>query len=83
MKHRRAMTKALAPKDCRTDSDIIRLRRDNIGGDGWWVVLNSADEIVICNQRQGEDPTGKVHLSRSAMLRMCRWYLDPKYKVRP
>lgn len=61
------------PQQARTEKAMLSLARDNIGGKDWWFILDPF-EVVICNQRSGEEPTGKVRLRRRDFDRLVRWY---------
>lgn len=78
------MTDALAvarrPVKARTFDAVCRLRRDNVGGDTWWAIINSDDEMVVAQQRSGEEPTGSVTIPRDEFAALCRWYLTGRWR---
>ena len=66
--------KRLTPRTARTFAEHCRLRRDNMEAPEGWITLDTDGSVTICNQREGEESTGRVTLSRYAFNRFVDWY---------
>jgi hypothetical protein len=66
--------KKLRPRDAITFEQVCKLRTDNKSVRSGWIILNSDKQIVLCNQRNGEEATGRVEFTRSEFNRLVDWY---------
>jgi hypothetical protein len=66
--------KKLTPATAKTLNQICKLPRDNVGGRNWWTIID-VGHVVMCQQKKGEEPTGKVEMSRRDFERLCKWYM--------
>lgn len=64
----------MKPKEVKRDSDISKLRRDNVSTRRSGILLNGINEIVITNQKTGENPTGKVALTKREFQTFVDWW---------
>jgi hypothetical protein len=64
----------MKPCEVKKDSDLEKLKRDNIETGNAWVQFNHADSVVICNQVTGQEPTGKVFLTRKQFQKIVDWW---------
>lgn len=79
MKTKRKL-KPMTPHEARGFEEICSLQSDNYGGSEGWIMIDG-NQVVLCQQRPGENSTGTVHLSRGAFMRMVNWYLRPQERV--
>lgn len=66
--------KPMSPHQARTLNEICSLKSDNYGGAEGWIMIDGPD-VILKQQRSGEQPDGGVKFSRGAFKRMIDWYL--------
>jgi len=71
--------KVLSPREAKTDAQFDKLGRDNIDTKDAWILVD-AENVHICNQRDGESSTGEVSLSRKDFEKFIDWYNTGVYK---
>jgi len=64
----------MKPKDVKRECDILHCKADNVNTPRSWILFNRANEIVICNQNAGEEPTGKVFITRRDFQKFVDWW---------
>lgn len=74
--------RALTPATALTFNQVCRLKRDNVDGKTWWAMINSATEMVVRQQKNGESSTGTVIIPRHEFKRLCEWYLTGNWTKR-
>lgn len=77
MKKRR-IPQMLAPAHVRSMAEVCALQTDNADTRDGWIILNGPNEVVLKNQKMGEDATGSVTYSRRAFARLAQWFLRPQ-----
>lgn len=65
--------KTLTPKTAQSRTDVLNMKRDNVDTKSSWMIFDYP-KIIIANQRNGENSTGKVTLSRDEFERFIRFY---------
>lgn len=67
----------LTPRTANTYSKICKLKMDNVSTRKSWMLLAGdgyPNNITICNQKSGEETTGKVILSKKEFERFIKFY---------
>jgi len=68
------MTKELTPKTANTFNKICKLKRDNVSTRNSWMIMELPDRIIISNQKNGHERTGKITLTKKEFERFIRFY---------
>jgi hypothetical protein len=63
------------PATAMVEEEIARLRREYVQGPDWWVMLESGG-VVIAQQENGKECTGRVIINRRDFTRVVRWWTD-------
>lgn len=64
----------MRPRDCKTERDVLTLRRDNYDTKEGWILCQPDNLVVIQQQRTGENAIGCVELPRGEFNRMVDWW---------
>lgn len=63
----------MTPREAKTLDQICKLQTDGKDTKEAWLIVDEG-EVTICTQRNGEEATGKVRLSRRTFEALIRWY---------
>jgi hypothetical protein len=66
--------KTLSPRKAKTFNQICSLQTDGKHTKNSWICLNSGSSIAIHNQRNGEESTGRVVISKREFNALIDWY---------
>ena len=64
----------MKPRDCRTESDLLKMRRDNISAGDFWMI-SGAQGVTIAAQKVGSEPTGMVKVPHKTFARLVDFYM--------
>lgn len=64
----------MKPRDAKTESQRLKLSRDNLSTVGHWILLND-NSVTLTAQRVGESATASMRVPRSEFNRLIDWYM--------
>lgn len=70
----------LAPIDCKTFEDAMRLQRDNTDTTRYWLLLSMGGDnhVTICEQGRGDVAKQSIQIDKKDFDRFVRWYIRPQ-----
>ena len=65
--------KKLTPRTATSNNKICKLKSEGVDFKDSWIVVDE-DTVYIYNQKSGEEPTGRVEISRRDFNCFVDWY---------
>ena len=69
------------PRTANTTNKLCALKRDNLDRRGYWILVTE-NNVTICKQKRGEEPTQEISIPKSILNHFVHWYQTGQTKAR-